>query len=299
MKRHHNLLLHPAFIASLFILLLNDITLKYEFHNAITGKLSDFCGLFVFSLFWMVLFPRHRKTVAVVTAIVFCWWKSSYSSTFIEAWNAYMPFDITRVVDYSDLSALIVLPLAQKLASSDYDVKTKLRRFLIPLVGCISIFAFCFTSPPRYAAYYAPPNEVRFYGSFETKRSEEEILEKLKQLSITYKKDSLDFYRVGSTYGSEDYVLRVVDSVSGNINWVPVSNSTDSALYVRHRENPFYIIPDYNLDGHQLKNVKIKISTDSKKSTIVHVNTFEWGSKEEFSRKIRKQYKAHFRELFK
>ncbi|MBO9658309.1 MAG: hypothetical protein J7527_05740, partial [Chitinophagaceae bacterium] len=105
MKRQYNLLLHPAFIISLFLLLLNDISLKYQFANTFTGKLSDFSGLFVFTLFWIALFPANKKSIAFITAILFIWWKSPLSASFIYWWNETMFFSVSRIIDYSDLLA--------------------------------------------------------------------------------------------------------------------------------------------------------------------------------------------------
>ena len=45
------MLTSPGFVVGLSLLLLNDLFLKARFHNPLTGKLSDFAGLFVFPLF--------------------------------------------------------------------------------------------------------------------------------------------------------------------------------------------------------------------------------------------------------
>jgi hypothetical protein len=102
----------PFFLFALFLLLANDLFFKGLFHNALTGKLSDFAGLFVFSLFWTSLLPAYKRTVLVLTGLLFIVWKSSWSQGLIDSWNALPLFDIGRVVDRSDLMALSVLPLA-------------------------------------------------------------------------------------------------------------------------------------------------------------------------------------------
>jgi hypothetical protein len=300
MKRQYNLLLHPAFLISLFLLLLNDISLKYEFHNALTGKLSDLCGLFAFGIFWMAIFPNQKKTILISIAIFFIWWKSSLSTSFIATWNDVIPVSIARVVDYWDLIALIVLPLAFNIATQTSDPTVRYRRYFIPLIGCIAVFAFCFTTAPRYAAYYYPPNEIRFYGSFKTHKSEQEILEKLTSKEISFKRDSVGYYQVVNTYyDNEDYVLRVGDPQSDSVRWLPLGNKADSTLFVRRKEGPFYILPYYNLEGEELKNVKISISSNGNGGNIVFVQTFQRNGREEFSNKIKRRYKAHFEKLFR
>ncbi len=42
---------HPLTIATLILLIINDNYLKQMYGNAITGKISDFCGLYFFPLF--------------------------------------------------------------------------------------------------------------------------------------------------------------------------------------------------------------------------------------------------------
>ena len=89
---------------------------KYQFHNWITGKLWDFAGLIVFVLFWQVLFPKRKAVIYLITAILFVIWKSSLSDGFIELWNNHMFYAINRVIDYSDLLALLVLPFVYGLS---------------------------------------------------------------------------------------------------------------------------------------------------------------------------------------
>ena len=48
--RSFQILGSPGFLIGLSLLLTNDFVLKEQFHNGFTGKLSDFAGLFVFSI---------------------------------------------------------------------------------------------------------------------------------------------------------------------------------------------------------------------------------------------------------
>jgi hypothetical protein len=104
----------PAFIAALALLVINDFALKPLFHNGLTGKLSDFAGLFALTLFVATLWPRHARLAAALIAAAFWLWKTSYAEPFIEAWNAVVPFAFAfgRTVDLTDLVALPMIPLA-------------------------------------------------------------------------------------------------------------------------------------------------------------------------------------------
>src|SRR4051794_33419248 len=111
-QKNLHILASPAFLTGLFLLLLNDLILKRQFHNGLTGKLSDFAGLFAFPLFWAAFFPRRKSLVYISTAVLFIFWKSAYSQPLIEGWNSLALFPIERTVDYGDLVALIILPLS-------------------------------------------------------------------------------------------------------------------------------------------------------------------------------------------
>lgn len=143
MKNDLNVLTTPAFIIGLCLLLLNDFLLKDLYGNWLTGKLSDFAGLFIFPLFWSAFFPKLKKAVFFGTAIVFIWWKSPLAATFIQFCNDVAGYPITRVVDYSDLIALFVLPFAY-----EFQVNKSLTSGIMNpfVVATISFFAFTATS---------------------------------------------------------------------------------------------------------------------------------------------------------
>jgi hypothetical protein len=109
------LLLSPLFLGSLLVLGLNDWLLKATFHNFLTGKLSDFAGVFALAIFafaWLPVQKQHYKQgILWAIAIFFSWWKSPFSADFIAWWSSYI-FPIHRVVDATDLFALFVLPFA-------------------------------------------------------------------------------------------------------------------------------------------------------------------------------------------
>lgn len=148
MKSQVKILISFYFLLGLFILLLNDFYLKNQFHNDLTGKISDFAGLFIFPIFWTALFPKFKNVIFILTGILFVIWKSSLSQFFIDEWNYFMPFSIDRVVDYSDLIALSILPLSNYFISnchSDYQIKMNP---VFPLI--LSCFAFMATSQRQY-----------------------------------------------------------------------------------------------------------------------------------------------------
>lgn len=134
-------------IFGVLILLLNDFYLKEHFHNILTGKLSDFAGLFSFSIFLGLLFPNYKKGVFVLIGFSFIFWKSQFSDGLINYWNSLFNFQIGRIIDSTDLVALTILPYA-------FTVKLNPIRFQNPilkkgfsfLVIVISLFSFIATA---------------------------------------------------------------------------------------------------------------------------------------------------------
>lgn len=105
-------LLDPAFLVALSVLLLNDHVWKQAFHNALTGKLSDFAGLYAFHWVFLILLPGWRRVLPWAVATLFAGWKSPLSEPLLEGWNSLGWMVLDRVVDVTDLLALTMLPVA-------------------------------------------------------------------------------------------------------------------------------------------------------------------------------------------
>lgn len=166
------LILSPWFLLALTLLLLNDFVFKELYGNFLTGKISDFTGLFVFSLFWYSLFPKRKNVIFTLTALLFIIWKSEYSQVFIDFWNDILILKINRVVDYTDLAALIILPLAYRVDK----IKPKLTlefKFSSVIVSGLALFAFASTS------YYS---EVEVDKKYNFKFSLDSLENKLKSI---------------------------------------------------------------------------------------------------------------------
>lgn len=146
MQEKFKLITSKGFTAGLVLLLLNDFVLKAAFHNGFTGKLSDVAGLFIFPLFWFSFFPKYKKAIFFLTGLFFIYWKSPFSQPLIDSWNALDLFSIQRVVDYSDLIALLILPLSFYYSSIDI----KKTAFAVHPVFPLLIAAFSFIATSKY-----------------------------------------------------------------------------------------------------------------------------------------------------
>ncbi len=200
-------LLNSIFLISLLVLLINDLIFKDHYHNWLTGKLSDFSGLIVFTLFGFYLFPKSKKAVVSGVMLLFIMWKSPVSESFIDWWNQWAPFGIQRVVDYSDLVALIPLPMLVRYRFKSIRIPYK-NLILYPVLGC-TLFSFCATSYYRVASGY-------YYGrEFKVDMSKEEFISKTNELNLELEYDTsmsfqgVDHYTLDSWVLGEDTIPRI------------------------------------------------------------------------------------------
>lgn len=136
------------FLISIFLLLFNDLYLKYEYHNYLTGKLSDFAGLFAFPYFFSCLFPKKNKVIYIFSGILFVLWKSEFSQPFFDFANSY-GIGIDRTVDYSDFISLLILPVSYIYWKSDYKKLYRINKVFKPIVISTCCFAFIATTLPK------------------------------------------------------------------------------------------------------------------------------------------------------
>jgi len=137
------------FLAALTTLLLNDFWLKSQFPGLVTGKLSDFAGIAVIALPLLSAFPQRARAIYLAMAGAFLWWKSPLSAPLIAFVNEALPYRIGRVVDYTDLFALVVLPFCSMATREVRIEPCRLRRVLtIPIIA-VTMFATAATSVPK------------------------------------------------------------------------------------------------------------------------------------------------------
>ncbi len=173
MQRDLKHLVSFPFLLCLGLLIINDLWLKDLYHNVLTGKLSDFCGLFIFLIFWTVLFPKRQSLIFFLSALLFVFWKSQYSQSFITIFSDNF-YPITRVIDITDLYALSVLPVAW------YVLAISLKPLLVNpnLAAAITFISFCATSIAQPYQQFDQPQYVLFHTtdtSWHTKIYEDEM----------------------------------------------------------------------------------------------------------------------------
>lgn len=214
--RSFHILGSPGFLVGLSLLLANDFLFKEQFHNAFTGKLSDFAGLFVFALFWIAFFPRHKSLICVSTAVLFVFWKSAYSQFLIEGWNGLPFFGIQRTVDYSDLWGLLIVPLSYFYSNISSGVHVPRRS--IHAIAIVSVVAFTATS-------YS--HKVSFKNEYQFQSSRKQLVELIARLP---KND------VSGSFGEGDAFEITFDSCNGRANITLEERVNESVIALKEME---------------------------------------------------------------
>lgn len=188
--RNKDLISNYLFIITLAVLILNDHVLKWEYSNALTGKLSDVAGLFLLHLLIVFLFPRTNKIAAIITALTFAFWKSPLSEPLIQFYNHLPLIPISRVVDYTDLAALAVL------VASDYFIRhpdrllrmsiERLHPTLLIIPCCL---AFMATSPPT-SYYLRPKGDILINEKFVVNMDSASLFKEMIRIGLQFEKDT-------------------------------------------------------------------------------------------------------------
>jgi hypothetical protein len=295
------LLLHPVFITSLLVLICNDCFWKYQYHNALTGKLSDVAGLMLLPIFLHQFFD-NRKLSILFSVLFFTWWKSVLSQPVIDLFNDSLHIPLYRTIDYTDLFALPASLIVFFIQPYSYVPGKISRKICISVAGLGCLFAFCRTSTmrPRQELYSTLRyNEIRFYESFKTTKTKEEVLEKLQAANISYYEDSVRYYPV------KQNIYYRVRHTNDSLQWVPVASTNDSTLFVKITSEKFYVIPQYRIDGELLENIEFDILPTGKKKQPFYVFVTSFRSEHalafgfDYNSRSYKAYVRQFEKLFR
>ena len=259
-------LLSPLFIFCLILLIANDFYMKATFHNAFTGKLSDFCGLFIFPIFWSTIFPRHKLWIFIFTGILFVFWKSELASGLIEL--LHILFNIQRTVDLSDLIALPMLFVGWFYIKNDSIVliaDSLIARLSTLIVAGITIFAFCATSQQRYIQSFDQPQyvllksatvpDLNLYDEFEFYPKDSLLVVKVNHWYINRPIRNDDYNK---NHSLEDLDKNVVARLADSTTVIPYGKITTLTINTAEGED-FLRFNGGRLDGKFSRKVNDKL----------------------------------------
>jgi len=212
--RHTNKIGHPLFIICVLTLIINDWYLKPEFHNNLTGKLSDFVGLFAFPYLLSILYPKSSDKIHLGTVLLFIGWKSEFSQPLIDLVNEF-GIPINRTIDFTDNIALISIFISYFALKSNFTltVKPLLQKTFI-IVSCLSFMAT--TLPPHQNRKF-----VKIDKEYEFPFSKRELVSRLNMVQIKE--------------------VREINKLSGQVDF----DSETNVFHYKDRADTLAILLDY------------------------------------------------------
>lgn len=142
--RWTNAVTDARFVVALALLIINDSILKQAIPGLVTGKLSDIAGLFIVGRMAVAALPHHRWKGLALVASVFVWWKSEASQSFIDLLTQHSIY-VGRMVDVTDLWALLILPLCLR-SAHNVQYLSRLRTSAAVLSTVVTTLAITATS---------------------------------------------------------------------------------------------------------------------------------------------------------
>ena len=268
-NQKYSTLLTFGFIIGLILLLLNDFYLKETYHNWVTGKLSDFAGLFIFPIFLTWILPSKIKANFILTGFFFIFWKSGLSTSLISGVNAILGSSFHRVIDFSDLVALGILPFSYLYIKSAKPIKMT---FLQPVLASVAIFSFVATS----ASPGPPESNVivgRYIGSWDRNTEAQIYTINFRGVDCSNCTDVVIGPHV-SEYGyNENFIVAKVHE--GTTEKINLKKSSYSIIVVSKDEksNDVKQIVFRNMDdnNYEMKRKELSIP-DSVQCTVEHDN---------------------------
>jgi len=186
--RNKYFLLNFVFLFCLFILLLNDHYLKYQFSNWLTGKLSDIVGIIMLPLLIAYVFPKLKQHSIWISVLLFAFWKLPFSQGLIDLYNEYSWMPTSRIVDFTDFYALLFLPVPYFIIKRiDSFHLLKLNNVNPLWIFFPTVLTFMATSPPPSYYYTRSNGNLQCYKCHITVNySQDEIVEKLQKLDVVF-----------------------------------------------------------------------------------------------------------------
>ena len=185
------------------------------------------------------------------------------SNFFIDFLNHRLNIPFTRVVDYSDLFALLILPLCKYLKSVRQP-ETILRKLAVVCTSFISLTAFTATSLPKRLT---DDNKVKLDQYVKTRKKETTIIRDFEASGLYPVKD--DIYEK-TRY--DKYFLKPKDT---SLSMIP-ADSIYGGVYTKINYGSSYTIPKLYVAGDTVFNLQLVISDYNKNKTEIWLHSFEY-----------------------
>ena len=244
------MILNPIFILSVSILFINDHFLKKYLDNFVTGKLSDFSGLFAFPIFLYVLFGKYINTkISKISLII------GNGLFFIllqvRSFLTIIPLSqINLTPDYTDLIALSVLPFSYFFINNTPNERKNVSgnlKFHAIVIIIFSSFTF-------FATSFVGHSKILLNEAFPTTTSIDELLYKFEKTLIdnSFKvenkiiKDSTYIYEVSVNTDFSDIQsieYKDIPELKGELQLI--TNSSHDSLIIKSVEFNAYGVKEF------------------------------------------------------
>jgi hypothetical protein len=186
------------------------------------------------------------------------------SQPLIDWCNYSLSLPVTRIVDYTDLIALVILVPAYRLQPIDYHGNLSVSLLKVPVMA-FTFFAIAATSMPmRYMYRSTEGDYLPIDKSFKTKLSREVMLQKLDSLGISYHLDSIQYFPAYT----RNYFLQYPAANNAAPRRISVDSLKEATLVYQRKEDPYYVIPSLLLGKDMLHNVQFRITGKGRKRTV-------------------------------
>lgn len=259
--RNKNLILNYVFLSCLLVLFMNDHFFKFYYTSWFTGKLSDVVGIILLPMLITYIFPKLKENSVFASGLFFIFWKSPFSQSFINIYNTVSPIDIHRVIDYSDLMVLLLLPIPYFLIKNDHVFENfVIRKIHAAVVLFPTVFVLMSTSQANGYTYSPESGKLAFrHFSFDIKKTEGDLLKKLEEQNLTVVKDTAEVlhslrYQI-SDVGKFDQDAIVKGGEIFKVNNDELRKLITEQMYL----SSDYKIKDLKIGERTVKNVRFSI----------------------------------------
>jgi hypothetical protein len=145
-------------------------------------------GIILLPLLLAYIFPKLHEHSVWISALLFAFWKSPFSQPLIEIYNQVAWIGISRVVDFTDLYILVLLPIPYFLIQkrNSWDI-LKIKRVNPLLILLPTMFTFMATSPPPDFYYTRTEGNLACYKcNITVNFNQNEIVQKLGKSGIVF-----------------------------------------------------------------------------------------------------------------
>lgn len=259
--RNKNLIVNPVFVGCLTLLFMNDHLFKTAYHNGLTGKVSDMAGIVLFPMLLAYLFPKLRENAVFVAGLFFVFWKSPFSGNLIRLYNLVSPVSIHRLVDYTDLWVLLLLPVPYFLIrNSWYLEKIRLKKISVSIVLVPAVFVLMATSPP-YSYFYIPEKGTLIFrgASMEIRKTKTDLLTEMDAHHVAWVKDTAEV--IESLRFEISKMGKFDQNALKNGGPVFTINNDELRLLILKKihESSDYKIPELKVGERTVKNLRFSI----------------------------------------